>query len=175
MLRAFAWENGKLVCVEPERCGNATWFDLENGVPEEMRLRHPPHRPGPARLFRLTEIETSSRLATDGPVLTMSMPIVTRGAEGLHAGVCGFVLSPEALVTLRFTSSAGVPQFANQPHAIAGPGRPSFSSRCWKPSSTAKPTRWKTCGPNWINCRIRFFITAWRARRGRPSWNYRQC
>ncbi len=121
MLRAFAWENGKLICVEPENCAHAAWFDLENGVPEEMAFvtRHtglalPGHSD-------LTEIETSSRLATDGPVLTMSMPIVTRGAEGLHAGVCGFVLSPDALVTLRFTSSAVFQQFSNQPHAIAEP------------------------------------------------------
>ncbi len=121
MLRIFAWDNGKLACLEPEQAAHAPWFDLENGTPEEVAFvtRHTGLAlPGHADL---TEIETSSRLATDGPVLTMSMPIVTRNADGLQAGVCGFVLCPDALVTLRFTTSAVFQQFPSQPHAIAEP------------------------------------------------------
>ena len=121
MLKIFAWDNGKLACLEPEQAANAAWFDMENGTPEEVAFvtRHTGlPLPGHADL---TEIETSSRLATDGPVLTMSMPIVTRNSDGLQAGVCGFVLSPDALVTLRFTPSAVFQQFPSQPHAIAEP------------------------------------------------------
>jgi magnesium transporter len=125
MLKIFAWDNGKLACLGPEEAERAAWFDLENGAPEEVAFvtRHTGLAlPGHADL---TEIETSSRLATDGPVLTMSMPIVTRSSEGLQAGVCGFVLAPERLVTLRFTPSIVFHQFANQPHAIAAP-EPAF-------------------------------------------------
>ena len=121
MLKIFAWDNGKLACLAPEQAARAAWFDMENATPEEVAFvtRHTGLAlPGHADL---TEIETSSRLATDGPVLTMSMPIVTRSSDGLQAGVCGFVLSPDALVTLRFTSSAVFQQFPNQPHAIAEP------------------------------------------------------
>lgn len=121
MLKIFTWENTKLACLEPEEAERAAWFDLENGTPEEIAFvtRHTGLAlPGHADL---TEIETSSRLATDGPVLTLSLPIVTRTAEGLQGGVCGFVLSPDVLVTLRFTSSVVFQQFSNQPHAIAAP------------------------------------------------------
>jgi magnesium transporter len=121
MLNIFAWDNGKLACLAPEDAARATWFDMENGTPEEVAFvtRHTGLAlPGHADL---TEIETSSRLAADGPVLTMSMPIVTRTNDGLQAGVCGFVLSPDTLVTLRFTSSIVFQQFASQPHAIAEP------------------------------------------------------
>jgi magnesium transporter len=121
MLKAFAWENGKLICLAPEDAARAAWFDLESGVPEEIAFvtRHTGQAlPGHADL---TEIETSSRLATDGPVMTMSMPIVTRSSEGLEAGVCGFVLTPDVLVTLRFTPSIVFRQFPSQPHAIAEP------------------------------------------------------
>jgi magnesium transporter len=126
MLKAFAWENGKLICVAPENAAGASWFDLENAVPEEVAFvtRHTGLAlPGHADL---TEIEQSSRLAADGPVLTMSMPIVTRTSEGLDAGVCGFVLSPSALVTLRFTPSIVFRQFPSQPHSIAPPASASI-------------------------------------------------
>jgi magnesium transporter len=121
MLKIFSWENSKLICLEPADAERAAWFDLESGAPEEVAFvtRHTGLAlPGYADL---TEIEASSRLATDGPVLTLSMPIVTRTAEGLQGGVCGFVLCPNALVTLRFTSSVVFQQFASQPHAIATP------------------------------------------------------
>jgi magnesium transporter len=121
MLKAFAWENGKLICLAPEDAARATWFDLESAAPEEIAfvirltgLALPGHAD-------LAEIEASSRLATDGPVLTMSTPIVTRCADGLQAGVCGFVLSPERLVTLRYTPSIVFQQFPSHPHAIATP------------------------------------------------------
>ena len=121
MLTAFAWENGRLMKLAPEAAERAAWFDLESATPDEVAFvtRHTGFSlPGHSDL---TEIETSSRLASDGPVLTMSTPIVTRSAEGLQAGVCGFVLSPERLVTLRYTPSMVFQQFPNQPHAIAAP------------------------------------------------------
>ena len=129
MLRAFAWESGKLICLDPHEAARAAWFDLENGTPEEVAFvtRHTGlSLPGHADL---TEIETSSRLAADGPVLTMSTPLVTRGPEGLVAGVCGFVLATERLVTLRFTPSILFQLFPSQPHAIAAP-EPAFIFVC---------------------------------------------
>lgn len=121
MLRAYAWEGSKLLELAPQEAERAAWFDLENGQPEEIAFvtRHTGLAlPGHADL---TEIETSSRLSVDGPVLTLSLPIVTRTDEGLDGGVCGFVLSPEVLVTLRFTPSIVFQQFPAQPHGIAAP------------------------------------------------------
>ena len=121
MLTGFAWENGRLSKLAPDEVARAAWFDLENATPDEVAFvtRHTGlPLPGHADL---TGIETSSRLTSDGPVLTMSTPIVTRSPEGLQAGVCGFVLSPGRLVTLRYTPSLLFQQFASQPHAIAAP------------------------------------------------------
>jgi magnesium transporter len=52
---------------------------------------------------RLSEIETSSRLQAREGVLTLSIPMVARAESGgLQVSPVGFVLSREALVTLRF-------------------------------------------------------------------------
>jgi magnesium transporter len=121
MLRAYAWESGKLVRVELPDAGHAAWFDLENAAPEEIAfVTRETGLPLPGHAD-LTEIETSSRISVDGPVLTLSLPIVTRTDEGLEAGVCGFVLAPERLVTLRYQPSALFAHFPGQPHAIAHP------------------------------------------------------
>jgi magnesium transporter len=51
----------------------------------------------------LSEIETSSRLRTDGDVLCLSAPLVYRSqAEDPGSTPVGFVLAPELLVTVRY-------------------------------------------------------------------------
>ncbi len=117
MLNAYACEHGRVVTLGTKEAARAVWFDLETPAPEECAfVTRITGLPLPDRAA-LTEIEASSRLSSSGPVLTMSMPIVTRDADGtLHASVCGFVLSPEYLVTLRFSSSVVFSQFCNQPH-----------------------------------------------------------
>jgi len=70
----------------------------------------------------LDEIENSSRLSSDGPVLTLSMPVVSRTEEGLRSSVCGFVLAPDRLVTLRFAPSVAVDHFIETPHETGETG-----------------------------------------------------
>jgi magnesium transporter len=121
MLKTYGWEDGKLVCLPPEETVRAAWFDLESATEEETDfVTRESGLPLPG-YADLTEIEQSSRLSTNGPVLTLSMPIVTRTAEGLQAGVCGFVLSPDRLVTLRFSPSLVFDHFIGQPHSIGTP------------------------------------------------------
>ncbi|MGE0259018.1 MAG: CorA family divalent cation transporter, partial [Alphaproteobacteria bacterium] len=51
----------------------------------------------------LSEIETSSRLRTDGDVVCLSAPLVSRSqAEAPRTTPVGFVLAPELLVTVRY-------------------------------------------------------------------------
>ncbi len=51
----------------------------------------------------LAEIESSSRLTTDGQVLTLSTPMTYLGADGTSmVAPLGFVLSPERFMTVRF-------------------------------------------------------------------------
>jgi magnesium transporter len=125
MLKAYACDHIRLIETQAN-ASNAVWFDLLNPadaelgfVTRETGLALPSHAD-------LTEIENSSRLSSEGPVLTLSMPIVTRvrdGADyGLQASVCGFVLAPERLVTLRFAPSVVFDTFPQAPHETGEPG-----------------------------------------------------
>ncbi len=119
MLKAYACDANRLVPLPLEEAGRALWFDLEDPAPEhyEFVTRHTGLTlPSYANL---SEIEASSRLGVDGPVLTLSLPIVTRNNGALESGVCGFVLSPDRLVTLRFAPSTIFTQFPTQPHSTA--------------------------------------------------------
>lgn len=52
----------------------------------------------------INEIETSSRLYTEGEVAFMTTPVIVRSATGpLERGLLTFVLAPDRLVTIRFT------------------------------------------------------------------------
>jgi magnesium transporter len=95
---------------------NAVWFDLLNATAEEMAAVEKETGLELPSQADISEIENSSRLSSDGPVLTMSMPIVTRSDEGLQSSACGFVLSPEHLVTLRFAPSLAIDHFKTTPH-----------------------------------------------------------
>jgi magnesium transporter len=120
MLNAYACENGRIVSLGTEAAQRAVWFDLENPAAEERAFVTRITGLSLPDKAALTEIEASSRLSVNGQVLTMSLPIVTRNAEGvLQASVCGFVLSPDYLVTLRFSPSIVFSQFCAQPHNVS--------------------------------------------------------
>jgi len=62
---------------------------------------------------QLGEIESSSRLAVDGDVLRLSMPITSRDAAGvLSVTPLGLVLSPRHLLTVRFARLPAFESFA---------------------------------------------------------------
>jgi magnesium transporter len=52
------------------------------------------------------------------------MPIVTRVENSLRSSVCGFVLAPDRLVTIRFAPSLVFDNFATQPHETGESGEP---------------------------------------------------
>ncbi len=123
MLKAYACNHTRFYAVEDD-AGNAIWYDLLNPTPEDMaRVTKVTGLTLPSQAD-LDEIETSSRLSSDGPVMTLSMPIVTRGEEGLRSSVCGFVLAPDRLVTLRFAPSVAVDHFVETPHEVGEAGGP---------------------------------------------------
>lgn len=105
MLRAYACRDGRLHCLDPEEAAEAVWFDLEKPDPEEYAFVTRVTGFSLPHYSDLSEIENSSRLSVDGETLTLSMPIVIRSGGVLEDGVCGFVLSPKCLVTLRFAPS----------------------------------------------------------------------
>ena len=108
MLTAFVCDGATLrrsAAPADNALRDAAWIDLLNPDPDEVR------RVGEATDLRipseadLSEIETSSRLATEDGTLYLSMPLVARLDEGPRAVPAGFVLSPERLLTIRFAPS----------------------------------------------------------------------
>ena len=63
----------------------------------------------------LAEIESSSRLSSEGKTLSLSTPMIYRSADGLSmVAPLGFVLSPEHLMTVRFADLPTFDQFAER-------------------------------------------------------------
>ncbi len=121
MLKAYQCGDNRLVEIDVHAAAtdapHAVWFDLLDPRPDEFAfvvresgLSLPEHDD-------IVEIENSSRLSVEGQVLTLTMPIVTRSADGaLLNSACGFVLAPDRLVTIRFASSIVFDQFPGRPH-----------------------------------------------------------
>jgi magnesium transporter len=125
MLKIYHCDHHRLVQSEtsglPAGAPGYVWFDMLNPtaadyafVTRETGLSLPEESD-------IVEIENSSRLSAEGDVLTVTMPIATRDADGLHASSCGFVLSPERLVTIRFAESLVFDKFPEAPHDTGKP------------------------------------------------------
>ncbi len=106
----------------PRGAPNAVWYDLLSPSDEEIAATEKETGLSLPTQADITEIENSSRLSSDGPVLTMSMPVVARTDEGLEGSACGFVLSPDRLVTIRFAPSMPIDHFKQTPHETGEPG-----------------------------------------------------
>ena len=100
MLHAHSTESG-----EAHSLGSKPfWVDLLNPTSEETaRVAADYHIEVPPR-ESLQEIETSSRLRSDGGVLYVSMPFALEDEGAGFAPVpLGFIISPELLVTVRYS------------------------------------------------------------------------
>jgi magnesium transporter len=88
----------------PPREGRPFWFDLLDPSPDEVaRVAADSGIQVPSRAS-LEEIETSSRLRAEGPVLFASMPLSLQDeSAGFAAVPLGFILSPQLLVTVRYS------------------------------------------------------------------------
>ena len=100
----------------------AVWVDLvdptdaERGAAERMTGLRVPSRE------EVSEIESSSRIYSDGGAAYLSMPYGSLGRDGEpHVTPVGFVLSDQHLVTLRF---AELPAFEAYAERYAHGGRP---------------------------------------------------
>jgi magnesium transporter len=121
LLKAYSCDHTHFV-LTPHDAGNVVWYDLISPTDEETATVSRETGLALPSQADLDEIENSSRLSSDGPVLTLSMPIVTKTAEGLRSSVCGFVLAPDRLVTLRFSPSLAVDHFVETPHETGEQG-----------------------------------------------------
>jgi magnesium transporter len=81
----------------------AFWIDLFDPTPDETaRMASEYSIQVPSR-DALQEIETSSRLRSEAQALYVSMPLTVQDSVGLIPAPLGFILSPQLLVTVRFS------------------------------------------------------------------------
>lgn len=120
MLKAYGGSVSTLASLDilesPALAAQALWFDLEEPTPEELAYVTRETGLSLPKASDIVEIENSSRLSSEGDVLTLTMPLVSRTPEGLQASACGFVLSPAKLVTIRLAPSLAFTRFADQAH-----------------------------------------------------------
>jgi len=100
MLSTFGTTSG----ASGARTGRPVWIDLLNPTPDETaRVAAECGIQVPSR-DSLQEVETSSRLRAEGQVLYMSMPLAVQDATAGFAPLpLGFIVSPELLVTVRYS------------------------------------------------------------------------
>jgi magnesium transporter len=98
-----------------ELTGEIVWVDLLTPTPSETSLIEEASGLTLPTFEQLSEIETSSRLRTDGDVLCLSAPLVHR-ARAHEPGTTpvGFVLAPELLVTVRFEPLTAFDSFEHE-------------------------------------------------------------
>jgi magnesium transporter len=112
-----AGQDGPLTTIDGQVPPQANWIDALQPTEEErarlqaiMGVRIP-------TLAELEEIESSSRLASEGDALIMSLPATTRDAAGFpRATSIGFVLDIDRLLTIRF---APIPSFEHLARQLA--------------------------------------------------------
>jgi magnesium transporter len=96
------------------------WIDLYDGTPAEIAFVERTTGLHVPSLAELSEIESSSRLYSEGTALYLSTPIVFRATAGDDpvSTPVGFVLSPERLITVRFEP---IPVFAAMQDRVGKP------------------------------------------------------
>jgi magnesium transporter len=94
--------------IPPSASGKpAIWIDLVS--PSEEEVQQVEHQYGikVPDLTALKEIETTSRLRTDGSTLYMSAPMIAgAGPQRWSTTPTGFILLPDALITIRYDELA---------------------------------------------------------------------
>jgi magnesium transporter len=99
-----------LVAGEP-----AVWLDLLNPTGEERSIAERATGLRVPTQEELAEIESSSRLSTEGSALYLSTPMTFRSLDGISkTAPLGLVLTPEHLLTVRFADLPVFDSFAER-------------------------------------------------------------
>jgi magnesium transporter len=118
MLRAFVSSGGRIEqrqLSEPaEPIPAAVWYDLIEPTPAEIRAVESSLGIELPRREEMQEIEISSRLYQDGPALFMTTTIMSQAETPQPTSdAITFVVTPTALVTLRYSQPLAFTNFAN--------------------------------------------------------------
>jgi magnesium transporter len=123
MISAFACANGQLHRLTETSSADAlraaAWIDLQNASVDEVeRVQAATGLKVPSQAD-VSEIETSSRLASRNGALYLSMPLMRLADDGPSGVSAGFVLCPERLITVRFAPSRIFDSYADHlPHEV---------------------------------------------------------
>ncbi|MDR3530021.1 MAG: magnesium transporter CorA family protein [Rhodopila sp.] len=125
MINAFACDNGQphplTETAAPDALRHAVWIDLQAADPTEVeRVERETGLKLPTEAD-VSEIESSSRLASRGDVLYLSMPLLRQADDGPRSVSAGFVLSQDRLITVRFARSRTFDSYAVQLPTLSFP------------------------------------------------------
>jgi magnesium transporter len=118
MIKAFACDNGHLQALTDtgsvDVLRSAIWIDMLNAAPDEIeRVQQATGLKVPTEP-EVSEIETSSRLASRDGALYLSMPLIRLADDGPRTVSAGFVLSREQLISVRFAPTRIFDAFAER-------------------------------------------------------------
>jgi magnesium transporter len=106
MINAFACENGQLQRLTElgsvEALRQAVWIDLQDATADEIDCVQRATSLSVPSEADVSEIETSSRLASRDGTLYLSMPLIRIDTGGPRSVSAGFVVAPDRLITVRF-------------------------------------------------------------------------
>ena len=106
----------------PHSEADAAWLDLALPTDAERSWAERSTRLRVPAQADLAEVESSSRLAVSGQVLTLSTPMTYLGPGGVSMmAPLGFVLSPDHLITIRFADMPVFDRFAERFQAAEHP------------------------------------------------------
>ena len=98
-----------------EQVSDGVWIDLLRADEHERALAEQATGLRVPAIADLSEIESSSRLSTEGGALYLSTPMHYVDADGMpHTAPLGFVLSDKYLMTVRFTKAPVFDAYARQ-------------------------------------------------------------
>lgn len=109
MINAFVYDNAHLQRLSDtssvDTLRSASWIDLQNATADEIeRVQSATGLKVPSEA-EVSEIETSSRLASRDGTLYLSMPMIRFADDGPRTTSAGFVVSPALLISVRFAPS----------------------------------------------------------------------
>jgi magnesium transporter len=117
MLNAFECHDGALHRVTnatADSLRQAIWIDLRNATPDEIDLVQLATGLSVPTEADVSEIESSSRLASRNGTLYLSMPLVQMVEDGPRGVAAGFVVARDRLITVRFAPSQIFDSYADR-------------------------------------------------------------
>lgn len=117
MINAFGCDGQnlyRLTDTSVTALAGATWIDLLEATQDEINQVRQATGMSIPTLAEVSEIESSSRLASRDGALYLTIPLVRTSDEGLGGISAGFILMPERLITVRFASNRIFDTYAEQ-------------------------------------------------------------